>query len=34
MGNDKWNLFDDDSAREIEGPRFGESTYMLFLERQ
>ena len=34
-GNDKWYQYDDESAREISSgiPHFGESTYMLFLER-
>lgn len=33
-GNDKWHQFDDETVSELpEGPRFGESTYMMFLER-
>jgi len=32
-GNDKWHLFDDESVREIATPSFGESTYMVFLEK-
>lgn len=32
-GNDKWHQYDDESFRELPGPSFGESTYMLFLER-
>ena len=33
MGNDKWFTYDDEAVREMSGPGFGESTYMLFLER-
>jgi ubiquitin C-terminal hydrolase len=33
-GNGKWHQFDDESVAELAGPRFGESTYMMFLERQ
>ena len=32
-GNDKWYQYDDESVGELAGPKFGESTYMLFLER-
>jgi ubiquitin C-terminal hydrolase len=32
-GNDKWHQYDDETVSELAGPRFGESTYMLFLER-
>ena len=33
-GNEKWYLYDDDTVVDIPAePRFGESTYMLFLER-
>ena len=29
----KWHLYDDESVHPIDAPGFGESTYMLFLER-
>ena len=32
-GNDKWHQYDDESVNELPGPSFGESSYMLFLER-
>jgi ubiquitin carboxyl-terminal hydrolase 20/33 len=30
--SEKWHLFDDESAYSIEEPKFGESTYILFLK--
>ena len=32
-GNDKWHRFDDESVTELATPSFGESTYMVFLEK-
>ena len=33
LGNDKWYNYDDESAQEMAGPRFGASNYMIFFER-
>jgi len=32
-GNHKWHQYDDEGVGTLAGPHFGESTYMLFLER-
>ena len=33
-GNNKWHTYDDESVHEMPaGPQFGNTTYMMFLER-